>query len=263
MNGPGKSEDKQPSRPQKQSKLSKPSKRESTEESSKPKKRQKIQAISDSKEEASVPPSPAAGLKSKVMPKKQTKGEIVSDESDNAGENEDHHNSEQPAAAEKGASDSEMSVLLDEEPKPKKKRQKSAETEPKKGKSKTTAKPAADLDPDQAEIKRLQGWLVKCGIRKMWFRELAPYDTSRAKIKHLKTMLEDAGMKGRYSLEKARQIREERELRADLEIVQEGARRWGTRSGHEEGDNEGEPRRRLARGLKNLAFLGDDGEETD
>jgi hypothetical protein len=170
-----------------------------------------------------------------------------------------------------------MSVVIDEEPKPKRKRQKSSEAQTKKTKKRVTAskgKDDANIDPDQAEIKRLQGWLVKCGIRKMWFRELAPYDSPKAKIKHLQNMLKDAGMEGRYSIEKANQIREERELKADLEMVQEGAKRWGTRSGNKGSDDEEEeeeeedeeevkPRRRLARGLKNFAFLGDDGEETD
>lgn len=35
-------------------------------------------------------------------------------------------------------------------------------------------------------------------------------------------------MTGRYSNEKAKRIKEERELAADLEAVQEGAKVWGT-----------------------------------
>lgn len=163
-------------------------------------------------------------------------------------------------------SESEMSAVLDEEPKPVRKRQKSAETSSKKEKKKAAPKAAKgkeeDLDPDQAEIKRLQGWLVKCGIRKMWWRELQPYETPKAKIKHLKGMLEDVGMKGRYSLEKARQIRDERELKADLEQIQQGAKQWGT-GGADEG-SDGPPRRRAAaRGRQALAFLESEGEETD
>lgn len=120
-----------------------------------------------------------------------------------------------------------MSIVLDEEPKPKRKRGTSAAGQAKKPKKEPAgkAKQDANLDPDQAEIKRLQGWLIKCGIRKMWHRELAPYDTPKAKISHLKGMLKDAGMEGRYSVEKAKKIKEERELRADLEMVQEGAKR--------------------------------------
>lgn len=158
-------------------------------------------------------------------------------------------------------SESEMSVLLDEEPK--KSRPKKASTAPKARAPKSTSKSTTESDPDQAEIKRLQGWLIKCGIRKMWARELAPYDTPKAKIKHLRKMLEDAGMKGRYSADKARQIREARELQADLEAVKEGASRWGTGSGHDKSGSEEKPRRRLVKARQSLAFLSDDGEETD
>jgi hypothetical protein len=76
-------------------------------------------------------------------------------------------------------------------------------------------------------------------------------------------MLRDAGMEGRYSLEKAKIIREKRELQADLEMVQEGAKRWGMTKVDEERDDPKLPRRRLARGFKNFDFLGDGGEETD
>jgi hypothetical protein len=159
-------------------------------------------------------------------------------------------------------SESELSILLDEDPKPKKKpRQKSMGSKV----SKAT-KADIDADPDAAEIKRLQGWLIKCGIRKVWGKELKPYDSSKAKIKHLKVMLSDAGMTGRYSVEKAAQIKEARELAADIEEVQAGAERWGAEAdeaGKGLEDGAGKPGRRLVRGAKNYDFLSSDGEETD
>lgn len=163
----------------------------------------------------------------------------------------------------KDDSESEMSVVLDEEPQPKapRKRQKSATGTATKTKKAPKAKDE-DTSPDQAEIKRLQGWLIKCGIRKLWGKELAPYDTPKAKIKHLKGMLEDAGMTGRPSQEKANQIREERELKADLEQIQQGAKQWGAKS-DEENEEDAKPRRRLSRGRQSLAFLESEGEETD
>lgn len=168
------------------------------------------------------------------------------------------------STAEEG-SGSELSVLIDEDPKPKKRGPKASSQKPrskKKEASKSSKAPQPPTDPDSEEIKRLQGWLVKCGIRKMWFKELAPYDTSKAKIRHLKDMLTEAGMTGRYSQEKATQIREERELKADLEDVQAGNKHWGR--AESDGDENGRPRRRVARGLQELDFLkDDDGEESD
>ena len=166
------------------------------------------------------------------------------------------------SAADQG-SESEMSVLLDEDPKPKKRARKVSSDNPKS--KRQSSKPAKVLqqssDPDTEEIKRLQGWLVKCGVRKMWFKELAPYDTPAAKIRHLKGMLTEAGMTGRFSQEKATQIREARELKADLDAVQAGNKQWG--KSESDVDAGSRPRRALARGLQELDFLRDDDSEDE
>ena len=172
-------------------------------------------------------------------------------------------------------SESEMSEVVDDDPKPKSRKRRSASGEAKtktktkakpKEKTKETTKekkkPPPDTNPDGDEIKRLQGWLVKCGIRKMWYRELAPYDSPKSKIRHLREMLADAGMTGRYSAEKATQIRDARELKSELEAVTAGAKHWG--KGGSDKEDDAKPRRRLARGLQNLDFLNDDdGAESD
>lgn len=230
---------------EKDDEISEPSDNESEKEVAKPKKRSPMP-----KKKISKPPPAKA---------------VSSEASDN--DDDDDKAVEPPAEAAKDGSDSEMSVVLDEEPQPARKRQKSVETSSKKDKKappKAAKGKEEDLDPDQVEIKRLQGWLVKCGIRKMWWRELQPYETPKAKIKHLREMLEDVGMKGRYSLEKARQIRDERELKADLEQIQQGAKQWGTGTGSGDEGSDSPPRRRAsARGRQALAFLESEGEETD
>ncbi|KAL2057646.1 hypothetical protein ABVK25_002030 [Lepraria finkii] len=146
-------------------------------------------------------------------------------------------------------SKSEMSEVFDEPPKVKGRGRKSGSAKPSTKKpvvSKAKKPSEQPADPDAEEIKRLQGWLVKCGIRKVWGKELAPYDTPKAKIRHLKEMLTEAGMTGRYSAEK------------------EGNKHWGKTTSEEEDGGIGKPRRRLARGLEGLDFLNDDdGEETD
>lgn len=164
----------------------------------------------------------------------------------------------------KGAeSESEMSVVLDEPRKRKKRDTVSRKNVAKSSEiSKAGKRPETSADPNAEEIKRLQGWLVKCGVRKIWGKELAPYDTPKLKIKHLRDLLSQIGMTGRFSAEKAKQIREERELRADLEEVQQGAKLWGTEETGE--DSSVRPRRRLARGFTELDFLNsDEGAETD
>lgn len=240
-------------------------KRDSEEGISSKKKRRKVDSDVEPEEEVSVSAEEEA-KKTKKPSKSTAKPAKSQEQARDESENEVSQKPLDEEAGDKGVqSESEMSVVLDEEPKPKpKKRQKSGQAAPKAPKSKTAPKGGGDIDPDQAEIKRLQGWLIKCGIRKMWHRELAPYETPKAKIKHLKKMLEDAGMKGRYSAEKARQIREERELQADLEAVKEGASKWGASDVVDGSNSEQEkPRRRLVKGRQSLAFLSDDGEETD
>lgn len=214
---------------------------------------------------AKPPPKSRAVKPTTSRPKKTShKSEVEEDEESeekNGADADDDPDGQQGPDVD---SDSELSVLLDEEPQPKKKG-KQKEPSGQKQKRTKSAKPKADadLDPDPAEIKRLQGWLVKCGIRKVWGKELKPYETPKAKIKHLKDMLADAGMTGRYSVEKANQIKEARELAADIEAVTEGAERWGAEKESEGNPEDGRPARRLVRGAKNYDFLSSDGEETD
>lgn len=186
-------------------------------------------------------------------------------------------NSDSIQAPDKAAEDSgsELSVLVEEDPRPKTKKKSRVASG---GKAAAKANPAVDDDPDQQEIKRLQGWLLKCGIRKIWAFELKPYETSKAKIKHLKNMLSDIGMTGRFSLEKASQIKEARELAADIEAVKEGNEIWG-KDGEDRArrskradratteddvdEEDGAPTRKLVRGPKRYDFLSSDGEESD
>ena len=175
---------------------------------------------------------------------------------------------EEPTIREQAARDdssSEMSVLIDEDPKPKRRQRgsKAKSTKEPKKKIPVAKEPPADTDPDAEEIKLLQRRLVKCGIRKMWFKELAPYETSKAKIRHLNDMLSDAGMKGRYSDEKATKIREERELKQDLEAVQEGNKRWGQEEEEDSEQGESRSKRKIAKGLAEIQHLVDDGPSDD
>ena len=142
--------------------------------------------------------------------------------------------------AQNDAEDDEMSDVLDESPVKNRRKQKVVKTA-KGGRAQSkTAKAKPGDDPEQAEVKRLQGWLVKCGIRKVWGKELKDCESTKDKIRHLKAMLKEAGMDGKYSVEKAARIKEQREFAKDLEDIQAGAAVWGDSS------STGRPRRAAA-----------------
>lgn len=237
----------------------------------KPKKKRKLSAA-DGKEPKKQRLTAKPSVKHSQKPGKSAETEADDDAATSRASSTMLDDREDKAGENAKESEGEMSVVLDEDPKAprKKRRRKSESKQSASGKAKTSkARKSSEGpgDPDAEEIKRLQGWLIKCGIRKMWYKELAPHEGSKAKIKHLKEMLADAGMSGRYSKEKADSIREERELKADLEAVQQGDKAWG-KAEEDEGSDRGaggsRPKRRLAKGLQGLDFLNDDdGEETD
>ncbi|KAI5270577.1 hypothetical protein E4T47_06094 [Aureobasidium subglaciale] len=261
---------------------SKPTKRTSATKAKPAPKRQKRSATESGSEHSEFE-SEEEKPKSKPMSKKpsattkRVSKDTVESEDEEVDDASDHPNGdpsitgthkEKPEVA--NDLESEMSVVLDEPP-PKKARRKSTSStatktkpQPKAKASKVAAKPAKEETPDEAEIKRLQGWLVKCGVRKMWFKELAPYDTPKAKIKHLKEMLKDAGMDGRYSEPKAKAIKERRELEADLEAVQEGAKQWGNEGDSGEDDeSEAAPRPQRRAAATRFVDFGEDDDDDD
>ncbi|OBT65723.1 hypothetical protein VE03_03365 [Pseudogymnoascus sp. 23342-1-I1] len=216
----------------------------------------------DEEEETAAPvkPNPVVVARSKPLPtveKPDAEGDEKPDTTNQAAE----------------GSDSDLSVLIDEPPK----RARSSGSKSAKPSTSKAPKAAPALSPTDAEIKTLQSQLVKCGIRKIWQFELKDYgDDSKAKIKHLKGMLKEVGMEGRFSEARAREIKEMRELAQDVEAVTEGAKLWGKRGrrsegkkaapqeeagseSEEESEEEVKPARRAAR-KADLAFLGDESD---
>jgi hypothetical protein len=70
-------------------------------------------------------------------------------------------------------------------------------------------------------------------------------------------MLKDAGMDGKYSVEKAAKIKEEREFAKDLEEIQAGAAAWG------EPISTGRPRRAAARPVQKVVLPEDSDDEDE
>ena len=230
-----------------------------------PKRRSKTKTVlSDDEESASVTqtPSRTVEIQAKKTPKSAkakpiVKGDSSNDESSLSDAPSPSLGAVSTSRVEYDLGDSDLSEVLDEAPKPKRKRKaadKKVKAEPNPSGKHNKSQ---DSDPQAEEIKSLQGWLVKCGIRKVWGKELKPYETAKEKIRHLKGMLAGVGMTGRYSKEKAASIRETRELAADLEAVQEGAKLWG-----KEGDDQKAERRRPTKTtLPQIEFVEYDSED--
>jgi hypothetical protein len=126
-------------------------------------------------------------------------------------------------------SSSELSSVLDDPPPvPKGRKRKSATAAPPKTAAKSSSA-TADPSPEEAQIKTLQAQLSKCGVRKVWAFEFKKRgdDTPKAKIRTLKEALTEVGMTGRFSEARAKEIKEMRELQADLHDVLQGEKSWG------------------------------------
>ncbi|KAI1819921.1 hypothetical protein F4861DRAFT_525074 [Xylaria intraflava] len=180
-------------------------------------KRAKIESDSEEK-----PSTVIKADKSEVDADVKVDGDVPAKDEDSELETKPEKNETKPPADD---SDSSLSSVLDEPP-PEKRRGKHA-----KGASKSKPSTSKELTVDEVEIKKLQGQLVKCGVRKIWGIEMKKYGADgKAKIRHLKNMLHDVGMDGRFSEAKAREIKEKRELMGELEAVNEMNELWGLES---------------------------------
>ncbi|EIM85911.1 uncharacterized protein STEHIDRAFT_121905 [Stereum hirsutum FP-91666 SS1] len=117
------------------------------------------------------------------------------------------------------ASESELSVLIDDPPK-KQRKTKGSRKESKPAAKKRDKKSGPELSKDEEAIKRLKSFVVACGVRKQWAREFKDLTLPSEQIKRLREILAELGMEGRLSMEKAKEIKTKRELAKELEDVQ-------------------------------------------
>jgi hypothetical protein len=61
-----------------------------------------------------------------------------------------------------------------------------------------------------------QALVFACGVRKVWARELKDLDTPSRQISHIRGVLSELGMKGRFSMEQAKAIKAKRELAQEM-----------------------------------------------
>ena len=119
--------------------------------------------------------------------------------------------------------------------------------------------PGGASAPDDA-LKTLQTQLAQCGIRKQWKRELAGFPSDRERARHLRGLLREAGVAGRFSEKLAREIRERRELEGELRDAEAFEKQWGLEA-ERAARGAGEKRERAARAYAELGFGSDEGEE--
>ncbi|KAK1232375.1 hypothetical protein PQX77_004497 [Marasmius sp. AFHP31] len=116
-------------------------------------------------------------------------------------------------------SDSDMSEVVDEPKQRSKGKSKGKQASAKKGKGEK--KSTATLSKDEATIKRLKGFVIACGVRKVWSKLFEGIEDQPSKqIQMLRDMLTDLGMTGRPSMEQAKAIKAKRDLASELEDVQ-------------------------------------------
>ncbi|KAJ2324304.1 hypothetical protein GGI00_005368 [Coemansia sp. RSA 2681] len=70
----------------------------------------------------------------------------------------------------------------------------------------------------ETTITNLKQYITKCGLRKVWSKELAGLSGAQ-QIQHLKDVLNELGMEGRPTLEKCKKIKAKRDLLAELEEI--------------------------------------------
>ncbi|CAG8531701.1 9180_t:CDS:2 [Paraglomus occultum] len=103
-------------------------------------------------------------------------------------------------------SESDLSSVIDDKPAPRKRRKNTQS-----GKEKVTHEDGKD----DTAIKNLKSYVLKCGVRKVWSRELKDL-SKKQQITRLKSILNELGVKGRPTAEKCLQVRRTRELQAEL-----------------------------------------------
>ncbi|KAF9240591.1 hypothetical protein BU15DRAFT_73821 [Melanogaster broomeanus] len=126
---------------------------------------------------------------------------------------------ESPSSKKKAVSardpmESELSSVIDEPPKKRQKRKEKKGPKPEKAKQVKKTKEA--LSKDDEAVNRLKSIVVACGVRKVWKKEFEGLDKSSQQIKRLHQILGELGMSPRYSVEKAKAIKERRELAQEL-----------------------------------------------
>ncbi|KAH8554589.1 hypothetical protein BGW37DRAFT_517120 [Umbelopsis sp. PMI_123] len=119
-------------------------------------------------------------------------------------------------------------------------------------------------------IKRLKTYINKCGVRKIWSKELADCETANSQIVRLQTILRGLGVEGRPTMEKCEKIRADRELKAEIDSLSRDnillSEKRATRSLVPAVDEIEDTTEEVEEAKKNdldLTFLGDQSSDSD
>jgi len=101
---------------------------------------------------------------------------------------------------------------------PKKTRKRKVKTENEESKGPKKKRVTKTSQKEEEELARLKSFVFKCGVRKIWKKELEGLSTP-ASIAKVKQILEELGLEGRPSLEKCKRIKESREYAEEMKII--------------------------------------------
>ncbi|ORY94053.1 hypothetical protein BCR43DRAFT_353774 [Syncephalastrum racemosum] len=216
-------------------------------------------------------------IKEESPPAVKTSDTVPDDEDDDQEEEKnekkeddiDTKRSASPGSTAEEEEDEDEDEELEEEQKasPKKK----AKTAPASKEKKTTSSKSEDT------IQRLKGFINKCGVRKIWSKELKDCKTSKQQIDKLKSILESLGVHGRPTLQKCKEAKAELELKREIEsldtslIIDDAPRANKRKRRHiaisdddEHGDDDNEEEEKPKRQELDVSFLNqDDDDESD
>ncbi|KAJ2089937.1 hypothetical protein IW138_003067 [Coemansia sp. RSA 986] len=140
---------------------------------------------------------------------------IESDDNDNS-DGEDGDDAVSASSADGDEDDDGAINKSDEEAKARAKRRPTEiQSPPKPKRVKSSSSSKSISAGSKTSIDNLKSYVNKCGLRKVWSKELAGMNGAQ-QIRHLKKILEDLGMEGRPTVEKCKKIKAKRELQAEL-----------------------------------------------
>ncbi|KAJ2610688.1 hypothetical protein H4S08_003500 [Coemansia sp. RSA 1365] len=160
----------------------------------------------------------------KVQQGSEDDGDVTDENETKTGDDRDNNGDPAKSTEENNNSEieDEYSDVMDEEPAPQsrsKKRDTSDSLPAPHKRAKTTVFSENGAAKGSAStIANLKSYINKCGLRKTWSKELAGMNGTQ-QVRHLKKMLLDLGMEGRPTLEKCKQIKDKRDLQAELDAM--------------------------------------------